>query len=252
MISNIFGALIYNPLYNALIFLVDVIPGGNIGLAVIGLTVLVKLILFPLSRKATETNMKMKEIQPLLKAVQEKYKDNREVQAMEMFKLYREKKLNPFSSIVLLLIQIPIILGLYWVFLRAGWPSIHTDILYSFIKEPEVVNTVFLGAIDILERSVFLALLVGVTQFYQIKLAMPTIEPTVSKNPGFKEDLAKSMQFQMRYILPVFITVIAYTISSAISLYWITSNLFTIGQEIVIRRKNKKTEPEVEIIKNAS
>lgn len=250
MISNIFGALIYNPLYNALILLVDIIPGGDIGLAVIGLTIIVKLILFPLSKKATETNMKMKEIQPKMKEIQEKYKDNREAQALEMLKLYKEKKLNPLSSIALIFIQIPIILGLYWVFLKAGWPSIHTDILYSFISAPEAVNTVFVGMVDILERSVFLAILVGVTQFYQVRLAMPALEQKKTDNPSFKEDLAKSMQFQMRYILPIFVAIIAYTISSAISLYWITSNLFTIGQEIVIRRRNK--EPEVEIIKNAS
>lgn len=249
MISSIFGALIYNPLYNALIFLVTVVPGGDVGLAVVSLTILVKLILFPLSKKATETNMKMKDVQPKVKEIQEKHKDNREMQAVEILALYREHKLNPFSSILVIFIQIPIILGLYWVFLKAGWPDIHTDILYSFVQVPEQVNTMFFGFLNVLERSIPLAVLVGLTQYFQVKFAMPIMENKKSgTSPSFKEDLAKSMQFQMRYVLPIFIAVIAYTLSSAISLYWITSNLFMIGQEMVIRKKLKRNDVVVEEI----
>lgn len=244
MISDIFSATIFDPLYNLLIFLVSVLPGANVGLAVIVLTLIVKFILFPLSKKATEANMKMKEIQPEVKALQEKHKDNREQAAMEMLALYRDKKINPFSGLVVLFIQIPIILGLYWVFLRAGWPSINTDILYSFVTAPETVSIYFLG-IDVTMRSVLLALIVGITQYYQVKIAMPDIAPAKQgATPNFKEDLARSMQLQMRYVLPVIIAVIAYTLSSAISLYWITNNLFMIWQELTIKRGRAHKQAE--------
>ena len=248
MISGLFSTFIYNPLYNGLIFLLSVIPGGDIGVAVILLTLVVKFILFPLARKAVVTNMKMKELQADMKEIQKKHKDNKEEQAMATMNLYREKGINPFSSLLLIFIQIPIILGLYWVFLKAGWPAINTEILYSFIQAPESISTMFLGFLDVTERSVVLAVIAGATQYFQVKFAMPPLAPK-DKNaaPSFKDDLARSMQVQLKYVLPIIVMFIAYSLSSAISLYWITSNLFTIWQEVIVRRQLKK-EAETPVV----
>ncbi len=238
MIGSLFNTVIYEPLYNGLIFLIDILPGANAGFAVLLLTVLVKLLIFPLSKSAVETQMKVKEIDPEIKKIREEHKTDREAQARALMALYRDKKINPFSSIFLILIQIPIILGLYFVFLRGGLPDINTDILYAFVPTPEMVNMQFLGFIDIAGKSVLLALTAGISQFIQGKLMIPPMPPKkTSGKPSLKDDLARSMNVQMRYVLPVIVFFIAWQISAAIALYWTTSNVFTIGQEFAIRRK---------------
>ncbi|PCI27810.1 hypothetical protein COB55_05055 [Candidatus Wolfebacteria bacterium] len=240
MISSTFSAFVYDPIYNALILIINVVPGGNLGIAVVLVTVLVKLILFPLSRKAVVTQMRMKELDAPMKEIKEKYKDNKEMQALEMMALYKSKGVNPFATFFLVLLQIPIILGLYFVFLKGGLPVVNTDILYSFVKVPEIINMSFLGFIDIAGKSWLLALFAGLTQYFQVKYSVSPPPPRKAGVPmDFKEDLARNMHIQMRYVLPVIVFFIAYTISAAIALYWTTSNLFMLSQEIFVRRKIK-------------
>lgn len=229
-----FTTYIYNPLYNGLIFLLDMFPWMDVGVAVIVFTIIVKLILFPLSKKAVRTQVVMRTLQPKLDAIKKKYKDDRQKQAEETFAIYKEEGVNPFSSILLLIIQIPIIIALYFVFLRGGLPEINAEILYSFVGTPENIRMTFLGILDIAEKSLPLALLTGLSQYVQIRLSVPATPP--KKDGSFGADFARSMQFQMKYGMPILIAVIAWTLPSMISLYWITSNLFTIGQELVIRR----------------
>ncbi len=232
-----FKLTVYTPLYNALIFILDVIPWADVGIALIILTFIVRLVLFPLSKKATRTQIEMKSFEPELNAIKEKYKNEREKQARAVMDFYREKKINPFSGILFVFIQIPIILSLFYIFYSGGLPEINPSLLYSFIKAPENISMEFLGFIDIGSRSLFLALLAGVTQYFQVKFSMPALPPRNSDKPSFKDDLARSMNVQMRYILPVMITFIAYGMQGAVALYWSASNSFTIIQEIYIRRK---------------
>lgn len=234
-----YTTFIYNPLYNGLILLADTLPFFDAGVLVILFTVLVKLILFPISKKAARTQLMMKSVEPDLKAVKEKYKDDKQAQAVATMKLYKDKQVNPFSSILLLLIQLPIIFALYKIFYVAGFSTIHTDILYSFVGVPNHINTLFLGLIDVTQKNVVLALLAAVSQFFQIKLSMP-ITPKKIEGGSFQDDLARNMQVQMKYVFPVMIFFISYNIASAIALYWITSNLFMIGQEFYIRRQIAK------------
>jgi YidC/Oxa1 family membrane protein insertase len=153
--------------------------------------------------------------------------------------LYKEKGINPFSSFFLLLIQIPIILALYWVFFKGGLPTINEELLYSFISIPGSINMEFLGIVDVSGRSIVLALIAGITQFFQIRLTLPKLKPRQG-NSTFKDDLARSFQIQMKYVLPVIVVVISYTISAAIAIYWATSNIFAIGQELLIIRRIRK------------
>ena len=148
MFSYLFNTALYNPIYNLLVFLIDVIPGGDVGLAVIFLTIIVKLVLFPVSFGAVKTQMKMKLVEPELKSIQEKYKDKKEELAKATFEVYRKNKINPFSSIIILFIQIPVIFALYFAILK-GLPIIKTDILYSFVQNPGHINMNFLGLIDL-------------------------------------------------------------------------------------------------------
>lgn len=238
--SYLFNLFFYQPLYNGLIFLIGLLPWVDMGVAVILFTCIVKLILFPLSKKSILTQIKMKEIQPELDAVKEKYKENKQEQAVKVMALYKEKKVNPFSGILLIFIQIPIIFALYFVFLKGGLPKVNADLLYSsFVKIPDSINVSFLGLLDITQKGYLLAFTAALSQFFQVKLVIPKTKKTDSnsKTNSFKDDLAKSMSIQMKYILPVIIFFIARGLPAVVALYWTTSNLFTIGQELYLRRK---------------
>ncbi len=240
MFSNIWHAVFFDPIYNGLIFFIDVIPGGDIGLAIIATVIVVKMILLPLSVKAAKTQKIMREIEPKLKELKEKYKDNREEQARAMMAIYKEAGMNPFASIVLIFLQIPILIALYYSVYSGGGvalPAVNTELLYSFVAAPMTVTMLFLGQIDIAAKSMWLAGLAGLTQFFQIKLAMPELPPKVAgAEPDFKEDFMRNMQLQMRYVMPVIICFVAYFISAAIALYFVVSNVVAILQELYIKK----------------
>jgi YidC/Oxa1 family membrane protein insertase len=237
MLSNLFSTFIYDPLYNALILFVDLVPGGDVGIAVILLTILVKVLLIPISIKAVRTQILMRELEEPLKLLQEQLKDDRQKQATEIMALYKSKGVNPFSSILLIFLQLPIIFGLYWVFFRGGLPEIDLETLYTFMRAPDVIKMEFLGIVDMAGRSAVLALLAGITQFYQAKLSLPAPKPKKAGDaPSFKDDLARSLHLQMRYVLPIIVVVISFTISAAIALYWTTSNIVSILQEWYVRK----------------
>lgn len=235
--KEFFKHLLYEPMYNALIGIINFLPvWADVGIAVIILTILVRLILFPLSIKAVRTQAKMKLLQEPMKELQEKYKNNREELGRKMLEMYRKEGVNPFASILLILIQLPILLTLYFVFSHSGLPVVNMDLLYSFMHVPETLNMHFLGLIDIAApKNVLLSLIAAATQYFQIRFAMPVIPPKV-KNPTLKDDLARNMSLQMRYIMPIITFFISYSLVSVIAVYWIISNLFSIGQEIYVRK----------------
>ncbi|MDD2935225.1 MAG: YidC/Oxa1 family membrane protein insertase [Candidatus Pacebacteria bacterium] len=244
MFSYIFHTFFYNPIYNGLVFLVSFFPWMDLGIAVVIVTLVVKLIVFPLTKESIKTQLKVKEIDPLVNEIRKKYEKDKETQARKIMDLYKEYKINPFASFFLILIQLPILFALYFVFLKGGLPDVNFDILYSFIKAPSHIdNVTFLGFFDITQKSLILALLAGISQFFQIRLVMAGQKKNdkPSDQNTFKDDLVKNMQLQMKYAMPVIIFIIAYGLISAVALYWITSNLFMIGQELYIR-KTIKTE----------
>lgn len=232
----LYTTFIYHPLYNGLIFLGDLLPFLDAGVLIIIFTIIVKLILFPLSKKAVRTQATMKLVEPELKAIKEKFKDDKQAQALETMKLYKERQINPFSSIFLLLIQLPIIFALYKVFSSSGFSSVNTEILYSFVKVPEHISSMFLGLIDVGQKSAVLAVLAAVSQYFQIKFSAPALGPK-SKDGSFQEDFARNMHMQMKYVFPVMILFISYHVAAALAIYWVTSNLFMIGQELYIRKQ---------------
>jgi len=235
MISSLFNTFIYDPIYNALAFLVHLVPGGDVGVAIIILTLIIKFALFPLSLKALRTQAAMREIDPLLKDLRKKHENNKEELAKKTLALLTEKKVNPFASIFLILIQLPIIFGLYFVFLGEGdGNGFDPTILYSFVPNPEQVSFLFLGLIGLTGKSMFLAGLVAVTQYINARL-MQFPDPQ-GEAGTMSHDLAKSMQVQMKYVFPVVMGVVAYVISAAIALYFLVSNLFQLFQELYVRR----------------
>ena len=234
MSQGFFFTFVTQPLYNGVVLVMHALPWADLGVIVIVFTIIVRFILFPLAQKALRTQMAMQEIQPAMDEVRAKHKNDSALQAQEMMKLYKVYKVNPFASIFFLLIQIPIIFGLYYMFVRTGLPEIHADFLYSFISNPGSVSTIFLGFLDVAQKSIPLAILAGVSQFFQAYFMKA---PEVSKKSGFGADFAKSMSLQMKYVFPIVIVFVSYALPASVSLYWTTSNLFSIVQERMLRKK---------------
>jgi YidC/Oxa1 family membrane protein insertase len=244
MFSYIWHTVFFDPVYNALVFFIDVFPFGDVGLAIIATVIVVKAFLLPLSIKAAKTQKIMKELEPKLKAIKDKFKDKKDEQARAMMELYKQAGMNPFASILLLFIQIPFVIAIYFAVSSGGGvalPGINSDLLFSFVPTPGSVSMDFLGHFNIDEKSLFLAVLAGFTQFISTRLMMPTIKKDESDidadtKPSLKDDFARNMQFQMKYVMPVFIVFIAYSFSATIALYFVVSNMVQIAQEIFIRK----------------
>lgn len=238
------NSFIYDFFYNALIFLAHIGPGASVAFAVIALTVIVKLLLSPLSYKALVNQVEQKKLQPKIEAIRAEYKDNKELQAQKIMALYKESNTNPLSGCFLILIQIPIILGLYAVFM-AGL-SIQPEVLYSFIPAPDILNFNFLG-IDITQRSIIFAIVAAGTQLIQVWYSpafqtTPKQEGVVATPPAGMAAMGEQMQKSMRYTLPIMIGVFAYLVPAAVALYWIVNNIFTIIQERIVTNTLKKQE----------
>ena len=230
-----FTTTIYQPFYNSFIFLIEKLPFFDAGVIVVIFTIIIKIIVLPLSVKASKAQLQMKTTEKGLADIKEKYKDNKEEQGRKIMEYYKEKGINPFAGIFILIVQLPILIGLYQVFIESGLPVIDTDMLYSFIPSPASVNMFFLHTINISEKSIILAVIAGITTYFQISLSSPPSTPG-----GAKGDFAKVMGVQMKYFFPIVMTFIAYSISSAVALYLITSNIFAIAQEAYIRKKYHK------------
>lgn len=237
--SFVWHTFFFDPIYNGLVLFIDTIPGGDVGLAIIAITAVVKFILLPLSISAAKTQKAIREIEPELKELKEKHKDDREALARATMALYQEAGIKPFSSIFLVMLQIPIVFALYLAVLKGGGvalPAINTSLLYSFIPTPEAVNMIFLGLVDIAAKSWPLAVLAGLTQYVYAHLSLPKLEPRKEGETDFKADFARSMNMNMRYVLPAVIGFVAYTLSASVALYFTVSNLAAIAQEFVLRK----------------
>lgn len=235
MISAAFHTVFYDPIYNALVALVALIPGSDVGIAVIIVTIIIRLILLPSSLSAARTQRAMKTLEPKIKELKEKHKGNKEKEAIDTLALYRDARVNPFLSILTVFIQIPVLLALYWVFYYEPLSAINTARLYAFTPVPAAVSLQFLGIISVAGKSLVLAALAGVTQFFQAHLALSgTMKPSDVK--GMQNDFQKVMGMQLKYVFPFIIAAISYTTSGAVALYFVTTNLAGMAQEWYVRR----------------
>jgi YidC/Oxa1 family membrane protein insertase len=230
----------YEPIYNAFIFILSLLPNHNVGIAVILLTLVIKIILYPLYQKSFYSQQILNKINPEIREIQEKYKDSREELGRKTLEIYRKYKVNPFSSLFIIILQIPIFIALYQVFSH----NIHdlSQNLYSFIEKPEKINEFFLGH-DLTKPFWFFALAAAYVQHIQAKGNFPKKEEEVApvkKDVTFADELAKNMRVQIVYFLPLFIAVIGLTLPSAITLYFLVSNIFSLLQELHIKKQIKK------------
>jgi YidC/Oxa1 family membrane protein insertase len=250
----LWNIIFYEPLYNALFWLVGVLPQNSLFIAVIILTIIVRVIISPLSYKALHTQIRTKTIQPELRAIK-KETDNKQEQARKTLEVYKKNGINPFSGFLLLLVQFPIIIALYWVF-RDGGLEIDPSILYSFVEVPASIMRESFG-INLSEQSIVLALLAGVTQYIHLARSQSLNLGQTDESASEQEKMMAKIGSSMKYLMPIAIVFFAYFIGAAVSLYWVTSNIFMIIQEHFIYAKlrartsdstNKDDSVEAEIV----
>lgn len=235
--SAIFQTVFYQPILNLLIYLYNIVPGNDLGLAIILLTLVIKLVLLPLSRQSIKSQKALQDLQPKIEAIKKKFANKKEEMGRAMLALYKENKVNPLSSCFPLLIQLPFLFAVFRVF-RNGFSSDTLALVYSFIARPEVIDNIAFGFLDLSKPNPVLAVLAGAAQYWQTKMLMAKKPAVVS--PGAKdENMMSMMNKQMLYFMPAMTVFIGLTFPGGLTLYWLTTTLFTALQQLYMFKKQE-------------
>lgn len=224
-------AILYKPLYNLLVLLAWIIPGHSIGGSIILITIIIRGLLWKSSAAALKAPLMMRQYAGELKAIQEKYKDDRTAQGQAQMAFYKEKGINPLSGCLPLLIQLPVLLVLYRVFI-AGLNQYRTDLIYPFTPHLASINSMFFG-IDLAHPDKFfiLPVLAAALQFAQAR-HMQLLNPTTQSGT----DPAAMMNKQMMYLFPLMTFFIAYKLPAGLALYWTITTLFSWLQQVYVAK----------------
>ena len=240
--GNLFHVIFYQPLYNALVWFYNIVPGQDLGVSIIILTIAIRAVLWPVSKSAIEAQKSMQDLQPKLEAVKKQHKDDKQKQTQAIMDLYKEEKINPLGSCLPLLIQLPIFIALYWV-LRDVIDSNKMEVLYSFVQNPGQVNPLAFGFLDLGGRNIFIALAAGAAQYWQASQLI-TKKPEVNSDGSKDESMAAAMNKQMRYTMPLITVVIGATLPAGLAFYWfLTTLVYAIQQHILFRKKPVEVLP---------
>lgn len=241
--SSIFHSLVYQPLYNILIFLYNIFPGKDFGIAIVLMTILIRVALIPIYKKQIESQKKLQELQPKIKELQERTKNDKERQTRELMELYKNHKTNPFSGCMPLVIQLIIFIAIYQVLINISNSGLQADAaqLYSFVSDPGKINHLFIGLIDLTKPNVVLAVLAALAQYFQSKMLMLNQPKNIKKGTeDDKPDISQIMSKQMLYLGPFLTLFIGIKFASGLALYWLAGTLFMLIQQIWIQRKKEK------------
>lgn len=238
---QLFDQILYIPIFNLLVFFYNSIAFNDFGVAIIMVTFIIRLILSPLSLKALKSQTALQRLQPKVKEMQEKHKNDKQKQAEATMQLYKEHGVNPFSGCLPLLIQLPILIALYRVSI-SGFEDNALINLYAFIYNPGSLNTISLGIINLANKNIFLALLAGISQFFQSKVSLARHKEDKKENPqtGKTLDIAQVMSKQMLYFFPFMTIIIAMQFPAGLSLYWITTTIFSLVEQTIINKRIKR------------
>ncbi|MFH1392279.1 MAG: YidC/Oxa1 family membrane protein insertase [bacterium] len=209
MLTELFNLILYQPLFQALLWFYHYIP--DFGIVIIILTIIIRIILYPLNQKTLKSQEELAALQPKIKDLQSKYAGNKVKQGEIMMNLYKEHKINPFSSFLPMLIQLPILIALFKVFIDLS-------------KNSELINPMFLNLIDLSQRSILLSVLAGITQFWQSK-----------SMPGISQQNSKFI-----YFMPLITVFIGLSLPAGLPLYWITITILTILQQYIYAKTNQR------------
>lgn len=239
---ELFTELFYRPLFNALAWLYENVAFEDLGIAIILLTVIIRLVLFPLFQKTVKHQQITQNIQPEIKKIQKKHKDDKETQAKHIIELYGRYKINPMTPIIALLVQVPIIFILYRIFIN-GFSNGALDLLYPSINLPAVPEQTFLGLLDLTQSSVAIAVIAALLQYIQGSLSLKKR----GKNDG-EPSKAEKVGKKMVLFMPLVTLGILYTLPAAVGIYWSTTTVFSIFQQALVARSlNKKGQKELSL-----
>jgi len=228
--SWIFNEIFYRPILNALVLIYEYAAFHDFGIALILLTILIRLILAPFFHRSARDQAIMNKLLPKIKEIQSTHKDSKEQQAKALMKLYREHRVSPFFGFLLLIAQLPVLIALYYVVWN-GFYERHIAMLYSFVPNPGELNYLFLGAIDLQAKNVVLVILASVASYLQMKIAMP------KHSPGQPQSPMVSAMGKTVFIVPVITAVFLVELPSAIALYLLTSFVFSAIQQVIINKQ---------------
>lgn len=230
MFKSLFTAILYQPIINLFVGLYALIP--DLGIIILLVTILIKLLLHPLTVKSIRAQKLVSQIQPKIDALKKEFKDDQQKLAAETMRVYKEHKINPLSSCLPVLLQLPILITLYFV-LQAVLKSDQFHLLYPFIKNPVTLSTMTLNFLDLSKPSIILSILAGASQFWQTKNMMgkkPAIDQT---DPN---SMTSMMNKQMLYFMPVLTVFITWSLPSGLTLYWVFSNVLAVLQQMYVLR----------------
>ena len=243
-IIDVFNTILYRPLFNALVIIYQLIPGHDFGLAVILLTILTRLIIYPLMAQSLRSQKVLTKLQPKIRELQVKHKNDKEKQAKELISLYQKEKINPLGGFLPLLIQFPILIALYQVFWKGLRPEEMAN-LYSFVSQPKIIDPIFFGLINLAKSSLILALIAAIFQFFQTKMLTIYQPVGLVKTPEKTDQMtsfSNLFQKQMLYFFPIFTVFILWKLPAAIAIYWITTSLFSLVQQyFFFKPRSEKT-----------
>ncbi len=251
--SSIFTTFIYQPILNLLIWLYNVLPGNDMGLAIIALTILVRFVLYPFSAAQIKQQCALQGLQPKIDEVRSRLAGNKEGQAKELMELYKKEKVNPASSCLPLLIQLPIFIGLFSA-LRDGLASQSLNLLYPFVAHPGMINNTLFGIVNLSKPNIVLAILAGAVQFWQswqiFRKPSPAAPPPpeVAGSKGAKdESMASIMNKQMMYVMPIVTVFIGFSFPGGLALYWIVMSLLQVAQQAMFLKKPQAPKPVAQL-----
>ncbi|HRY36863.1 MAG TPA: YidC/Oxa1 family membrane protein insertase [Candidatus Magasanikbacteria bacterium] len=240
MFSYLFHVILYQPILNIFVLLYNIIPGHDIGVVILLITVLVRAAVYPLMSSSIKSQKAVQDLQPKIAEIKQQYKNDQQKQAAATMQLYKENKVNPFASCLPLLIQLPVLIALYMV-MRDGLiaDNLGKDI-YAFMYNPGKLNNISFWIFDMAKSNIVLAVLAGAAQFFQTK-AMLVKQPPKNINEGAKdEQMMAMMNKQMLYFMPAMTVFIGATLPAGLTLYWLFSTLLTWGQQVLIYKKQNK------------
>jgi YidC/Oxa1 family membrane protein insertase len=241
--AELFNTILYQPIFNLLVFLYNIVPGNDIGIAIILMTIIIKVILYPLTAKSLKSQRDLQKIQPQITELQKKYKDQKEKLSQELMALYKREKVNPFSSCFPMLIQLPFLIAVFMVFRNGLTNPEALDALYSFIHNPGKLDPTGFGFLNLANPNIVLAVLAGAAQFWQTKMLVQKKPP--KGIPGSKdESMTAAMNKQMTYFMPLLTVFIGTRLPGGLMLYWLTTTFLTVGQQYwLFRKKPGQKEP---------
>ncbi len=248
---NIFHTILIQPLVNILFTIYAFLPWHDFGVSIIILTIIIRLILWPLAGKQLHSQKKMQAIQPEIAKIRAQSKGDKQKESQMLMELYKEKEVNPFSACLPAIIQFPVLIAMYFAFREATNVAQLQTILYSWVKhlpyiqqilsDPNLFKPYLFGVISMAKPSILLAILAGVSQFIQVKMITP-------KQTGPK-DAQTQMNSMMVYAFPALTIFIAWNLPAALPLYWIVTNLVAILQQWLIMRKEVEVMEEQPLVK---